>query len=168
MPLASCCSRLYHPTMGNAPSFVTHFLWFANGIGMIIRSKKLDLSPQSVRLQQLAKQFPMGMKELAGPDGKYKDTIQKLPLLFDAIQWQQHNVGRVPNSEKDAGWYWSECNEVLWMTKGHCYTRMTQYGHPKPLKLRNPQLVLPLSCTKPVTYTSHHQHSHYLTANWPG
>ena len=108
------------------------------------------------------------MKELAEPDGKYKDTIQKLPLLFNAIQWQQHNVGWVPNSEKDAGWYWSKCNEVLWMTKGHCYIYMTQYGHPKPLKLRNPQLVLPLSCAKPVVYTSRHQHSHYLTANWPG
>ena len=64
------------------------FLCFTDGIGMIIWSKKPDQGPQSARLQQLAEQFPMGMKELAGPDGKYKDTIQKLPPLLDAVQWQ--------------------------------------------------------------------------------
>ena len=129
------------------------FLCFAKGVGILIWFKKPYWSPQSVRLQQLAKHYPTGMKELAGPDGKYKDTIQKLPLLFDAIQWQQCNVGQVPHSKKDAGRYQSECSKVLWMIKGHHYTSVTQYGHPKLLKLRNPQLVLPAEL-----YKAHHIH----------
>ena len=114
------------------------FLCFAKGVSMLIQSKKLDRGPRSVRLQWLAKQYPKDMKELAGPDGKYKDTIQKLPLLFYTVQWQQCNIRRVLHGEKDTSQYWSKCSEVLWMIKGHRYTSVTQYGHPKPLKLRNP------------------------------
>ena len=39
------------------------------------------------------------------------------------------------------------------MIKRNCYIHMTQYGHPKPLKLRNLQLVLPAEL-----YEAYHVH----------